>query len=133
MSPVSPTPTPQIAILTRPLDLNQEIIPPPNYRPEISLQQFENSHNALLDSGASVSVISEELYQNLISDPTPNKIPLFPLNGISLTTALSNKSVKIKFQIYLNFSIQNYETFGIFLIVPHLSTPLILGTDFNRF
>jgi len=82
-----------------------------------------------LDSGVSVSTISGELYQNLTSDPTQDKIPLFSLNGILLTTSFNNKSVKIKSQIYLNFSIQNYETFGIFLIVPHLFVPLILGTD----
>lgn len=120
---------PQLSILTHPLDLNHEVTPPPNYRPEISLQLFNNSYNALLDSGASVSAISEELFQNLTVDPSQPKIPLFPLTGILLTTALSNKSVKIKSQIYLNFSINNYDTFGIFLVVPQLSTPIILGTD----
>ncbi|CAI6343011.1 unnamed protein product [Macrosiphum euphorbiae] len=127
--PVSTNNSPQISILTHPLNIDQEIVPPPNYRPEIPLKLFKIHYNALLDSGASVSAVSEELYQNLISDPSQNKIPLFPLNGILLTTALNNKSIKLKSQIYLNFSIQNYETFGIFLVVPHLSTPLILGTD----
>lgn len=70
MCPVSLNHTPQINILTHPLDLHQEIIPPPNYRPEISLQLFNNVYNALLDSGASVSAISEELFQNLTSDPS---------------------------------------------------------------
>lgn len=122
-------PSPQLCVLTHPLDLNHEVTPPPNYRPEIPLKLFNNSYNALLDSGASVSAISEELFQNLTMDPSQHKIPLFPLAGILLTTALSNKSVKIKAQIYLNFSINNYETFGIFLVVPQLSTPIILGTD----
>lgn len=126
---MSPNNSPQISILTHPLNIDQEIVPPPNYRPEIPLKLFNIHYNALLDSGASVSAVSEKLYQNLISDPSQNKVPLFPLNGILLTTALNNKSIKIKSQIYLNFSIQNYETFGIFLAVPHLSTPLILGTD----
>lgn len=121
--------SPQLCILTHPLDLNHEVTPPPNYRPEISLKLFNNSYNALLDSGASVSAISEELFQNLTLDPSQHKIPLFPLTGVLLTTALSNKSVKIKSQIYLTFSINNYETFGIFLVVPQLSTSIILGTD----
>lgn len=121
--------SPLISILSHPLDLNNEIIPPPNYRPEISIKLFNNSYTALLDSGASVSAISEQLFQILSNDLPQTEIPCFPLTGILLTTALSNKSVKIKSQIYLNFSIDDHETSGIFLIVPQLSTPLILGTD----
>lgn len=126
---MSPSNSPLISMLTHPLDLHQKIIPPPNYRPEISIKLFNNPQVALLDSGATVSAISEDLFQNFNLYPLQYKIPLFPLNSISLTTALSNKSVKIKSQIYLNFSIDDYDTFGVFLVVPHLSTPLILGTD----
>lgn len=129
MSPESPDHNPQISILTHPLDLNQENVPPPNYRPQIPISLFDNEQTALLDSGASVSAISEDLFQILNINPNQHKIPLFPLTNILLTTALSNKTVKIKSQIYLTFSIKNYETHGIFLIVPQLSTPLILGTD----
>jgi hypothetical protein len=82
-----------------------------------------------LDSGDSVSAISENLFQVLSSASPQTEIPLFRFTGIFLTTAISNISVKIKSQIYLNFSINDYETSGIFLIVPQISTPLILGTD----
>jgi len=118
-----------ISLLTHPLHPDPEQPPPPNYRPEIAINLFNNSHNALLDSGASISAISQDLFSLLNLNPAQHKIPLFPLTGILLTTALSNKSIKIKSQIYLNFSIQNYQTHGIFLVVPQLSTPLILGTD----
>jgi len=129
MCTVSPLNSPQISILSHPLDLSQEIVPPPNYRPEISIKLFNTPYSALLDSGASVSAISENMFKTLKNDPSKHKIPLLPLTGILLTTALSNKSVKINSQIYLTFFINDYETFGIFLIVPQLSTPLILGTD----
>jgi len=101
--------------LSHPLDLNHEIVLPPNYRPEITIKLFNIPYSALLDSGASVSAISENLFQTLSNDSSERDIPLFPLTGILLTTALSNKSVKIKSQVYLNFSVDNYETFGIFL------------------
>jgi len=120
---------PNILLLTHPLLSDSEKTPPPNYRPEILITIFDNSYNALLDSGATVSAISESLFQILNLNPNQHKIPLFPLTGILLTTALSTKSIKIKSQIYLNFSIQNYKTQGIFLVVPQLSTPIILGTD----
>jgi len=65
----------------------------------------------------------------LKNDPSKFEIPIFPLSGILLTNALSHKTVKINSQIYLTFNVNRYETFGIFPVVPQLSTPLILGTD----
>lgn len=121
--------SPQLAILTHPLDLNNESVPPPSYRPEIQIKLFGVHYSALLDSGASVSAMSEDLFKTLKNDPSKHEIPLFPLTGILLTTALSNKSIKVKSQVYLNFHIKDFQTYGIFLIVPQLSTPLILGTD----
>lgn len=124
-----PDSPPTIAILSHPLNMTQEIVSPPSYRPEISIKLFNTSYNALLDSGASVSAISENFYKTLKNDPSKHEIPLFPLTGIFLTTAISNKTVKVNSQIYLTFQIHNFSTFGIFLVVPQLSTPLILGTD----
>lgn len=65
----------------------------------------------------------------IYADRSQHKIPLFPLTGILLTTALSNKTVKIKSQIYLNFSIEDHQNFGIFLVASQLFISLILGTD----
>jgi len=120
-----------MSILTHPLAFppDFEQTPPPNYRPEIPIILFNKSHNALLDSGATVSAISEDLFKILNQNSDPHTIPLFPLTGILLTTALSHKTIKIRSQIYLNFHVQNSKTHGIFLVVPQLSTPLILGTD----
>jgi len=125
MCPVSLNHTPQISILTHPL----EIVLPSNYRPKISINLFNSKQTALLDSGGSVSAISEDLFHIVSLHPDQHKIPLFLLTSISLTTALSNKTVKIKAQVYLTFSVQDHKTHDIFLVVPQLSTPLILGTD----
>ncbi|KAF0744888.1 Uncharacterized protein FWK35_00026485 [Aphis craccivora] len=79
MCTVSPSNSPLISILSHPLDLSQEIVPPPNYRPEISIKLFNTPYSALLDSGASVSAISESLFKTFKNDPAKHKIPLFSL------------------------------------------------------
>lgn len=69
-----------VAILPHTLDLNHEIVPPPTYRLEIQIQLFNVPYNALLDSGASVSAISENLFKILKNDSSKHNIPLFPLS-----------------------------------------------------
>lgn len=54
---------------------------------------------------------------------------VLPVQGITVSTALRAKSKKVHFQILLTFSIANHDTDGIFLVVPNLSTPIILGDD----
>lgn len=120
---------PQLHILSRPIGPEQNISPSLSFRPEIEISIFNNPYTALLDSGVSVSAMSENVYNLLKNDPSKLSIPSFPLTGIFLKTAITNKSVKINSQIYVNFNINNFNTHAIFLIVPHLSTPLILGTD----
>lgn len=119
----------QLNTLSHPLSPEQNVSPSLSFRPEIQISIFNNPYTALLDSGASVSAMSENLYNLLRNDPSKFNIPSFSLTGIFLKTAITNKSVKINSQIYINFYINNFNTHVIFLIVPHLSTPLILGTD----
>lgn len=120
---------PQVSILSHPLNREQKIPPVLTYRPEIRINLLNQDYDVLLDTGASVSAIAENLYNMLRNCPTKNKIPSFPLSGIFLTTATSNKSVKISLQTYLTFKIDNYHTHAVFLVVPKLSAPIILGTD----
>lgn len=115
---MSPSISPQLTILSHLIDLTQEIAPSLNYRLEIQINLFKVSYYALLDSGASVSAISECLFKTFKNDPSKYEIPLVPLLGILLTRILSNKSVKINSQIYLTFKIKNNEYFGVFLIFP---------------
>lgn len=125
----SPQNAPQLNILSHPLNSENKTSTSLSFRPEIEIILFKNKYTALLDSGASVSAMSDTLYNILKNDSSNFVIPSFPLSNTFLTTAITNKSVKINSQIYLNFYINDYKTHAIFLIVPHLSTPLILGTD----
>lgn len=118
---------PQLTVLSHPLSNDKTLNPPPHYRPEISIIVDETPHRALLDSGASVSAIAEDLYRKIKTD-TP-ETPMFPLTSMLLTTALSNKTVKVNSQIYLPFHVGEFKSHAILLVVPRLSMPLILGTD----
>lgn len=128
VSPISMS-VPHIQILSHPLIENNEPFPKIHHCPEIIIDLFEQKYIVLLDSGASVSAISETVYKHLKNDPLKFEIPTLPLTGILLSTALKSKTIKISTQIYLKFHIQNYETTNIFLVVPNLATPFILGTD----
>lgn len=114
---------PQLNILSHPLGNEQELCPVITYRPVFQIELF------LLDTGASVSAIAENIYTQIKNKTPKYEIPTFPLSGIFLTTAVTKKSVKIDSQIYLTFNIDNNNTHAIFLVVPKLFTPLILGTD----
>lgn len=74
---MSPSICSQISILYYPLNLKEEIEPPPNYRPEIQLHLFDTLYNALLDSGTSVSAISVNLFKSLKNDPPSIQNPYF--------------------------------------------------------
>lgn len=120
---------PQPNILFHPLCPEQKILPSLSFCPEIKISIFNNPYNAHLDSGTSVSAMSENLYNLLKNDPSKFNIPYFPPSGTFLKTAITNKSVKINFQIYIDFHINNFKIRAIFLIAPHLSIPIILGID----
>lgn len=120
---------PQIQILSHPIDSEKEITPSITYRPEIEITLYNVRYNALLDSGASVSAISEHLYKILKNDPLKLEVPTFPLTCILLTTAIQGKTIRVSSQVYLTFNINDIIFHAIFLVVPLLSTPLILGSD----
>lgn len=111
-------------------------VKPPQYsyrlsnRPELEIKFGNQVFYALLDSGASVSAIAENtfnvLQQNLKNGQSLN---ILPVNGVTVSTALRAKSKKVTSQVLLPFSIANFDADCIFLVVPNLSTPFILGDD----
>jgi hypothetical protein len=99
-------------------------------RPEIQGNIFEISTPVLLDSSASISAVSEQFFATLKSQaPTPSKLSTLPVTGVTISTAIQGRSKKITRQVYVPISIFDHEAPGIFLLVPHLSTNMILGDD----
>lgn len=99
-------------------------------RPELHVDIFGTTTSALLDSGASISAVSEHFYATLKSQsPTPSKLSTLPVTGVTISTAIQGRSKKITRQVYVPLSVFGQEAPGIFLVIPHLSTEMILGDD----
>lgn len=129
MPSVSILNSPQFHILSHPLSETDSIRPPTEVRPEIIVSLFNQQHTALLDSGASVSAISESLYKTIKNDPSKFKIPIYPLTGVFLSTALTGKTSKISIQIFVTIHMNDQSLNAVLLVVPQLTVPLILGND----
>lgn len=85
------------------------------------------STKALLDSGASISCISETFF-----DKNQNRFKqyeIFPLSNISITTATGNQSKKLKKIVYIETNIDDLTFHQQYLIVPNLIMDVILGID----
>jgi len=99
-------------------------------RPELEVKIFSISVIALLDSGASISAISEQLFLSLQQNfPEGQRLAVLPVTGVTISTAVQGRSKKVTQQVLLNIIIDAEPVEGIFLVVPHLATPMILGDD----
>lgn len=99
-------------------------------RSELEVKIFSISLTALLDSGASISAISEQLFLRLQQNvPEGQRLAVLPVTGMTITTAVQGRSKKVTQQVLLNIIIGAEPAEGIFLVVPHLATPMILGDD----
>jgi hypothetical protein len=61
--------------------------------------------------------------------PLNKKLSSLPVTGVTISTAVRGRSKKITQQVFIPFTIFDQNAEGIFLIVPHLATSIILGDD----
>jgi len=88
------------------------------------------SGSALLDSGASISAISEEFFATIKNRSlTPKLLSILPVTGVTISTAVCGRSKKITKQVFMPLVLFGKDAPGVFLVVPHLATPIILGDD----
>lgn len=100
------------------------------HRPEVPVNLFGKTHIALLDSGASVSAISEDFFVKIkVWAPTPKSLSILPVTGVTISTAVRGRSRKINRQVFIPLHVFEHGAPGIFLVVPHLATSIILGDD----
>jgi hypothetical protein len=105
-------------------------ISPKCKRPKLSISIYNSPFNTLLDSGASISAISEEIFASIKrSIPEGQQLSILLVTGVTISTAVKGRSRKVTTQILIPFSILSHTTDCICLVVPHLATSIILGDD----
>lgn len=95
--------------------------------PVLNIAVGKHIFSAVLDSGSPVSVISDNAFERCMEI---YNCPVLPLQKIKLKGAISGKGVEVKRQTCIDFICQGQRFNMNFLIVPLLSTELILGVDF---
>lgn len=108
------------------LDERQET-PKHIFHPILQIQIDNISLHAVVDSGSPVSVISEHTFQKCNADKS---CPTLPVQKTKISGAVPGKTIDIKMQTYLPFVVQGHTLYCTFLIVPALTTEIILGVDF---
>jgi gag-polyprotein putative aspartyl protease len=95
--------------------------------PLVNLTVNNNKLEALVDSGAELSCISQALYETLSQQ---NNIPTLPVTGITVVGATGSKTRNIKQQAFLSVNFGNdCYTEICFLVVDGLQVPMLLGAD----
>ena len=84
---------------------------------------------SLIDSGSQITAVSENFYHKL-KRMNINVLEL-PVSNIVVSTAIGKKNTAVKKQILLDFQVDNYINYHNFLVIPYLSTDVILGNDWN--
>ena len=82
---------------------------------------------ALIDTGAEVTCLSEEFVNE--NKGRLQVCPTLPVNGVTLVGPMGGKAIRLKEQIYADVQLPNHLIQVVFLVVPKLSRPCIIGID----
>ena len=82
--------------------------------------------SALIDSGSDITCIAESLYTEL---KLAGELLELPVTNLSVYVAIGKKNVTIKRQVQLELEIGKIKSVHPFLVIPGLSTSVIIGSD----
>ena len=82
---------------------------------------------ALIDTGAEVTCLSEDFVNN--NKERLRDYPTLPINGVTITGPMGGKAIRLKKQIYTDIQLPDTILQVVFLVVPKLSRPCIIGID----
>ena len=95
--------------------------------PHIPIEILGDKYPCLADSGCTVGVISEALFQTLrTKDP---RMQILPTAGIVCSGALRRQKQRVKYQVMIQAKIGTGSYEVVFLVVPGLGPEIILGVD----
>lgn len=94
--------------------------------PIITVKVNDKTYNAIVDTGSSQTCISEEVYNELRQGDDVEELPVV---GVRIYNPIGNKYVQIKKQIEVAIEIDKRKIDTIFLVIPQLSTEMIIGSE----
>lgn len=95
---------------------------------ELSWHVWDREVKAILDTGASVSCISQQLFQELQQEFM--HLPVLPVPQTCIVGASGKRSAIIDTQVLLNLRRNRFQADWSFLVVKSLAKPIIIGMDF---
>lgn len=82
---------------------------------------------ALVDTGATISVINKELADQLLK--RNQEIPVLPINSVQISNAIGKKICKVSKQLFCSCQIGDQQVFINFIQVENLNERVIIGAD----
>lgn len=94
--------------------------------PHIKVNIFRTVVDALVDTGSQVTCISEALYVKIKNGIAIKELPV---SNIQIMSAVTKKCTAVKKQVLLEMSIDGVKINYVFLIIPYLTSEMILGNN----
>lgn len=94
--------------------------------PIILIEMYNLTVQALVDTGASLSVIAQDLFVKLADQ----NIKIIPVSQMKIRGIIPDRSLKAKVQIFAEFQIEGRGFGHQFLVLPMKTFSVILGMDF---
>ena len=92
--------------------------------PQLLIRVFDIEAWALLNTGSQITAISENFWNKLKSKTA---IPEMPVSNVMVFTAVGSKNTSVKKHILLEFECDGRKCNHICLVIPYLSSDVILG------
>jgi len=98
-----------------------------NISPYIQCEIEGEPIRLLVDTGATISVLTKEVIDKLIRKN--NRIPIFPVTGVQISNAVGKKICKITKQIFCKCKIGEVTVYNNFIQIENLNERGIIGAD----
>ncbi|XP_060846327.1 uncharacterized protein LOC132925991, partial [Rhopalosiphum padi] len=98
--------------------------------PYIQCEIEGESMQLLVDTGATISVLTKEIVDRIIQNN--NRVPMLPISGVQISNAIGKKICKISKQIFCECKMGPATIFANFVQVENLNEKGIIGADVLR-
>jgi hypothetical protein len=96
--------------------------------PQVKFLIGSHQYSAILDTGCEVSILSEQLYNELKANGVENLE--LPTQNVVLVGAFSRKAHRVRKQVFVTLKFGDLNIDQVFLVSEQLVTPMLIGYDF---